>query len=243
MGRQTAVLDGLAVCTHLSASSWKPCFGRPWCLFLPQQGFQWTHWITAPSACQNNNYQAWFPLPESLPTKHAFTAASELTDLFLGDARSVKTGQHGRVPGSVNAKAGKDFRAELIHEVLQDIDEKEYLRAVPRHKICLGRPGAFQVHEPMLCYVMICHTMLMMPQNATKAMILRHAVSCDAMMIIRYVITCFVMLRLDPPRYMMSWHAMLCNDVMLCPDMLQLMQWHMMQWRAILCQAAGLRSF
>eukprot|EP00959_Pyramimonas_sp_CCMP1952_P095799 2003188-Pyramimonas_sp.AAC.1 len=53
-----------------------------------------------------NNYQAWLILPESLASSQALWAARAMAAHFKGGDRSLKTTQQGRVPGSMNAKAG-----------------------------------------------------------------------------------------------------------------------------------------
>ena len=90
------------------------------------------------------NFQAWFTLPTSLATQHALKVSAELTALFQADTCSVKTGQPGRIPGSLNAKPGKGNLVELVHGCLQDLDEKEYLSQVPRQKVSL-QGGEFHV--------------------------------------------------------------------------------------------------
>jgi len=91
-----------------------------------------------------DNYQAWLTLPLSLASQHALQVASDLTALFHADPGSVRAGQQGRLPGTVNAKQGKGGRAELLHGAIQDIDPKEYMGAVPRQAISV-RAGELRV--------------------------------------------------------------------------------------------------
>ena len=92
------------------------------------------------------NYQAWLTLPQALATQHAVKAAQDLTALLHGDHASVKPVQQGRLPGSVNVKQGKGCRAELVHGMIQDLDAKEYLKAVPRQFIAMDH-GKLQVRQ------------------------------------------------------------------------------------------------
>ena len=84
-----------------------------------------------------NNYQLWLTLPQSLRSHCALTICRELTAALQADPNSAKTGQQGRLPGSMNVKPGKDQPVELLHAETQDMDEHMYLSLTPAHLLCV----------------------------------------------------------------------------------------------------------
>ena len=86
-----------------------------------------------------NNYQLWLTLPQSLRSHCALTICRELTAALQADPNSAKTGQQGRLPGSMNVKPGKDQPVELLRAETQDMDEHMYLSLTPA-SACVSSP-------------------------------------------------------------------------------------------------------
>lgn len=77
------------------------------------------------------NYQLWLTLGEHLGSKSALEVTKDLSRALGADMASAKTTQAGRLPGSINVKAGKGNRILLLHACLQDLNEKAFLKLVP----------------------------------------------------------------------------------------------------------------
>ena len=62
------------------------------------------------------NYQWWATLSESLPLKNAGIATKQLQVVFGSDPHSTGPQQQGRLPGSLNAKVGKQCSVRVLHQ-------------------------------------------------------------------------------------------------------------------------------
>ncbi|CAK0800224.1 unnamed protein product, partial [Prorocentrum cordatum] len=83
-----------------------------------------------------NKYQAWLILPESLASSQAPWAARAMPAHFKRDDRSLKATQQGRVPGSMNVKAGKGTVTELVHNTPgATLNEDAFFKMVPKQKV------------------------------------------------------------------------------------------------------------
>jgi hypothetical protein len=82
------------------------------------------------------NHQAWYTIPEALASKNATWIAQCLNVRFAGDERSLKPGQQGRLPGSMNVKQGKRCMTELIYySAAQHMNEKRFLEITAQQKV------------------------------------------------------------------------------------------------------------
>ena len=81
------------------------------------------------------NYQWWATLSESLPLKNAGIATKQLQVVFGSDPHSTGPQQQGRLPGSLNAKVGKQCSVRVLHQCVTDISNEVLLRLTPKTQL------------------------------------------------------------------------------------------------------------
>ena len=84
------------------------------------------------SETSSGNYQFWGTLSNDMPAKHAVTMTKNLQVALAADPHSTGAQQQGRLPGSVNAKAGKHSTVRILHQSVQDMCQEALLRVIPR---------------------------------------------------------------------------------------------------------------
>ena len=72
----------------------------------------------------SGNYQFWGILSNDKPAKHAVTMTKTLQVALAADPHSTGAQQQGRLPGSVNAKAGKHSTVRILYQSVQDCARK-----------------------------------------------------------------------------------------------------------------------
>ena len=115
-------LLNILVFLHLDA------FGGSWQQFLQLQPRCVTQ--TSPG-----NFQFWSTLPPPMQVKTVPFVTKELQQLFQFDPHSTNPQQQGRLPSSMNVKAGKICRTTILHHSHDHLSEEVFLQLMPRRSL------------------------------------------------------------------------------------------------------------